>query len=78
MTTNYRVMKMLSVGEIEEYEIRRVHYDEEGKVAKCTKKPVTPRGHTLEDLRADLMRMLEACLHPALDAERFSKRHRRG
>ena len=76
MTINYRVMRTLTVGEIEEYEIHRVHYDEAGNVEKCTTRPVAPRGHTVEDLRADLVKMLEACLQPVLDYERFAKRHR--
>ena len=76
MTSNYRVMRTLSGGEIEEYEIHRVHYAEDGRVEKCTTRPVTPRGHTVEDLRADLVKMLEACLHPVLDSDRFTRRHR--
>lgn len=64
MTWNYRVMRRK-----EEFAIYEVYYDEDGNVCGYSEKPTFPRGETLEYLREEILRYLEALEEPILDYE---------
>ncbi len=70
----YRVIRSVDVTDIEEYSVRKVYYDEDGNILKCSRRPATPEGRSLDSLREDYKRMMEATLKPALDLERFNRR----
>ena len=71
MTWNHRVVKYETrnlfgdpdVG----YAIHEVFYDNNGNVQGMTSNPVKPCGDTKDELRLELMRMLDALTKPDLD-----------
>ena len=71
MTCNHRVVKYETrnlfgdpdVG----YAIHEVFYDNNGNVQGMTSNPVKPWGDTKDELRLELMRMLDALTKPDLD-----------
>jgi len=71
MTWNHRVVKYETrnlfgdpdVG----YSIHEVFYDNNGNVQGMTSNPVKPWGDTKDELRLELMRMLDALTKPDLD-----------
>lgn len=48
------------------YAIREVYYDDQGNVTAWTEGEMAPVGETVEELRADLERMLAALDEPVL------------
>ena len=75
MTWDYRVIRRLVGVEARvEYAIHRVHYHKDGTIKKYTKRPVTARGCTPDELRARHGKMLEAFLKPILDFKEFGTR----
>ncbi len=67
MTWNYRIMKKKnSAGEFE-FGIHEVYYDEEGKMSSCTLKSLTPVCSTAEDLKFEMLRMMDAFDNDTLD-----------
>ncbi len=58
-TWNYRVFKAVHAG-VEEFSIREVYYDKAGNVSGYTKSAVDPYGQSIQELRDDLHKMLEA------------------
>ena len=71
---DYRVIRSVDVADNEEYSIRKVYYDDDGNILKCSRRPATPGGRSLDRLRADHKRMMEATLKPALDLDHFDRR----
>ncbi len=71
---DYRVIRSADVADNEEFSIRRVYYDDDGNVLKCSRRPATPSGDSVDTLRADHRRMMEAPLKPALDLDHFGRR----
>lgn len=73
MTWNHRVIRYETrnlfgdpdVG----YAIHEVFYDNDGNVRGMTSDPVKPWGDTKDELRLELMRMLEALNKPDLDLD---------
>jgi len=58
---NHRVMKREKVdGDDDWYQIHEVYYKENGEVDGYTSDGIAAGGYTLEDLREELTRMLEA------------------
>jgi hypothetical protein len=49
------------------YQIHEVYYDSKRKPDGWTKNGIAPGGHTLEDLRDELLKMLEATEKEILD-----------
>jgi len=84
MTWNHRVVRYQTrnlfgdpdVG----FAIHEVYYDKDGNVQAMTSEAVRPWGDTKDELRLELMRMLEALNKPDLDyndedeQERFANR----
>ena len=67
MTWNHRVTKATVDGETV-YEIREVYYDlPDSDGIGWTQNASTPYGQTLDELRTDLQRMLEALDKPVID-----------
>lgn len=73
-TWNYRVLRRpmvtlsRNVTTDPYYEIIEAYYNEAGEIDGYAEK-VSPYGDTVEDLQADLNRMLEATTKPVLDLE---------
>jgi hypothetical protein len=65
MTWNYRVFKTTEDG-VESFDIHEVYYDKSGKPRSFTENPCRPYGHSVEELKADLIYMLEAVNLPVL------------
>jgi hypothetical protein len=59
-------MKHIDCGETW-YGIHEVYYDEDGKTEGWTMDPVNPQGETLDELKEELVSMVEATLEPVLD-----------
>ncbi|MCA1782025.1 MAG: hypothetical protein LC679_07580 [Intrasporangiaceae bacterium] len=73
MNWNHRVMrKTHDTGEVA-YSIREVFYESDGedagKIIGWTADAMDPHGETLDELRADLARMLAACDRAVLDED---------
>ena len=58
MAWNHRVMKQKD-GDEDWYQIHEVYY-KDGKVSGYTKNGIAAGGNTLEELRAELIRMIES------------------
>ena len=74
MTWAYRIVKC-----DHQYQIHEVYFDENSKPEGFSKKPVFPRGDTIEDFKADLKRYAEAIEHTAyrvLDDELIAIKNR--
>jgi len=73
---NHRVMHHVykSPTGIEEefFEIHEVYYDDNDKVDGYTKNAIAPGGNTVEELRAELQRMLDCLNKPVLEYEEES------
>lgn len=67
MTWNHRVMEKDG-----EYTIREVYCGEDGELEMFTG-PIGPYGETLDELKADLVRMMRATLQPILTESDFPK-----
>jgi hypothetical protein len=65
MTWNYRVVN--NKGNFGIYE---VYYDENGNANAWSQDPMEPYGESLEELRADLKRMLMALERPLFDLKK--------
>lgn len=65
-------MKSVELDE-ELYSIREVHYDEDDNIIGWTVDAMDPFGNTLEELKADIQRMLAACDRPILDEAELEK-----
>ena len=74
MTWNYRIIKEVVPGFGEElvdaYGVHEVYYDAEGKPTMCSE-AIQPYGETLDELKVDLERMMEAFEKPVLDMVQF-------
>lgn len=70
MTWDYRVVKTISNGE-EYYSIHEAYYNEEDQASSITEDPVEAFGNSLEELKLDLERMLEALNKPVLIGKDF-------
>jgi hypothetical protein len=68
MSWNYRVTKLTIQGE-ECYEIREVHYNEDGSVKSWTEEPAKPFGNSKEELKEVLNKMQKAFDLPLLDLD---------
>ena len=67
---NHRVMKHEKAdGDDDWYQIHEVYYDSKREPDSWTKEGIKPGGNTLEDLRDELIRMLEATEKEILDYE---------
>jgi len=65
---DHRVMRQEKAdGDDDWYQIHEVHYDSKREVNGYTKNGITAGGHTLEELRDELIRMLEATEKEILD-----------
>jgi len=73
MSWNYRVFKKSDVDGMEYYEIHEVYYDEEGKIEGWTEACVSPAGLSEDELKRDLLNMLEAFGEPAMDEAGLQK-----
>ena len=71
---DYRLIRSVDMADNEEFSIRRVNCDDDGNVLKCSRRPATPGGDSVDTLRADHKRMMEALLKPALDLDHFGRR----
>ena len=71
MTWNHRVVKYETCNLFGDpdvgYAIHEVFYDNNGNVQGMTSNPVKPWGDTKDELRLELMRMLDALTKPDLD-----------
>ena len=71
MTWNHRVVKYETPNLFGDpdvgYAIHEVFYDNNGNVQGMTSNPVKPWGDTKDELRLELMRMLDALTKPDLD-----------
>lgn len=73
---NYRVIrKETSWGgdPYPHYEIHEVYYNEDGTFQSWTSDWLAPYGETLDELRSDLLRMLEASEKPVLEISNDSR-----
>jgi hypothetical protein len=63
---NHRItVQTIDAGE-QLYEVREVYYHDDGSVASWTGAPIDACGYTLDEVRATLHRMLDACDKPVL------------
>lgn len=71
LSWDYRVTKRV-VGDIALLEIREAYYDgtSSSEPRSWTERAIAPSGLTIEDLRAELERMLEALDKPVLDIDK--------
>jgi hypothetical protein len=70
MSWNHRVMKRVEFdGDDDWYQIHEVYYNSKQEPGSWTKEGITPGGNTLEELRDELTRMLEATEKEILDYE---------
>lgn len=69
---NHRVFKYVHPEGDEEYTVREVYYDDDGKPELYSAEPQPPCGPTLEDLIVELGRMQVACAKPILTEADFS------
>ena len=70
MGWNNRVMRRECKGYDEEwFEIHEVYYDDNDEVEGYTKDAIAPGGHSIEELRRELERMLACLDKPVLDYE---------
>ena len=68
---NNRVIRQtFDTGEVM-FALHEVYYDDNGTPKSITSDPVFPHGETLEELQADIARMLEATKKPVLNYEDF-------
>lgn len=76
MYWNHRVMiRHHEDYDLTTYGIREVYYDDDdGAITAWTVDDMDPHGETLEELRADLERMLACCDKPVLDEREEMKR----
>ena len=65
MTWNYRV-----VNKNGNFGIYEVYYDENGKANAWSQDPMDPYGESLEELKADLKRMMMALERPLFEIEK--------
>lgn len=70
MTWNYRVFQHTQDG-VDSFEVHEVYYDEEGRPHSYMESASQPFGETPEELRADLLYMLEALEKPVLTTAAF-------
>ncbi len=64
---NYRVIKRQENHEDEAcYQVHEVYYDSDGKIETWSCDPVEPSGESLEELRDDCLRFIEALQKPVL------------
>ena len=71
MSWNHRVMKHKEAdGDDDWYQIHEVYYNSKRKPKSWTVEGIAPGGNTLEDLRDELLKMLEATEKEILDYER--------
>jgi hypothetical protein len=71
MTWNYRVIKSHLPNGEEEFGIHEVYYDENGNPSMTTERAIAAYGETLDELRADVQRQLEALSKPVLTMDDF-------
>src|SRR4051812_5696242 len=82
MPWNHRVIKTVhpipGTSESETfYQIHEVYYDKDANIpTSCTVTAVAPGGETIDELRAELERMLKCLDKPSIDMEYFEKRPR--
>jgi hypothetical protein len=69
MTWNHRVMRHVDPNGGIWFGIHEVYYDESGEPEGWTETPDGPHGETVEQLVADLARMIEASGRPVLEYE---------
>ena len=70
MSWNHRVMKRVEFdGDDDWYQIHEVFYDSNRQPESWTVEGIAPGGNTLEELRDELIRMLEATEKEILDYE---------
>jgi len=68
MAWNYRVVKHISHPEHgDEYAIFEVYYDKRGKPEMMSFDPIAPHGETVDELKDDLDRMIEAFGRPVFE-----------
>ena len=71
MSWNQRVVHRKYIhkdNSIEEwYEIHEVYYDKKSNIDGMTKNPICPMGHTIEDLKTELQRMIDCLEKPILE-----------
>ena len=78
MRWNHRAMRTVHDNGEVAYSIREVFYDDDGTIEGWTAEPMDPHGETLDELRADLVRMLACLGKPVMDeAEELAKCERR-
>lgn len=65
MSWNYRIVKT-TFEQGDRYAIHEVYYDESGNPTSRTVEPCCPIGDTLEELRAEMERYLQAMNKPIL------------
>lgn len=70
MSWNNRVIRRFHDSE-EYFEIHEVYYDEKGNPDGVTEDGIVPFGDTLEELREELQRFLDACKKPILNYDDF-------
>ena len=70
MSWNHRVMKHEKAdGDDDWYQIHEVYYDSKREPGSWTKEGIAPGGNTLEELRDELIKMLEATEKEILNYE---------
>lgn len=69
MGWNYRMLRHTHGPGEEWLAIHEVYYDEKGNVVTWTEDPSQPIGDTVDDLRWDLEKMLQALDHPVIEVE---------
>ena len=67
MHWNHRIMKRTDIYGCPYYTIHEVYYGKDNQPDTWTEQPVYPVGNTIEELRDDLERMLEAFAKPPVD-----------
>ena len=78
MRWNHRAMRTVHDNGEVAYSIREVFYDDDGTIEGWTAEAMDPHGETLDELRADLVRMLACLGKPVLDeGEELARSERR-
>ena len=66
MTWNYRILKHSPQPDMTYYTVHECYYTDDGSENGYTENPVWAAGGTIEELRADLTRMLQALDRPVI------------
>jgi hypothetical protein len=72
MTWNYRILKHTPQPDITYYAVHECYYTDDGSDNGYTEMPVWATGETIEELRSDLTRMLQALHRPVISVSENS------